>query len=166
MKYATGFTLIELLIAITIVALLTAVTVPAFLRFSARQELSQGVADVKTDLRTVQNRAISGIDRQVGGVDYYWWGIKFTAESGDYSFVKSSALDDPDSAVVSVREKSLSGAGLEIVADKTIWFKMITGEVFGSGAVVVRRVESGCVSQAEDPDNCRDVTVSAGGRVE
>ena len=166
MKHTSGFTLIELLIAITIVALLTAVTVPAFLRFSVRQELSQGVAGVKTDLRTVQNRAISGIDREVGGVDYYWWGIEFAAESGDYDFVKSSNSDDPNDpgdGVIAVRTKSLPGSGLQIVGGGTVWFKMVTGEVFGTGAVVIRRVGCDCT---ERPDDCQDVTVSAGGRIE
>ena len=160
MKYTTGFTLVELLIATTIVALLTAITIPAFLRFSARQELSQGVAGVKTDLRTVQNRAVSAIDRKVGGTDFYWWGIEFTAGEGDYDFVKSSNLNNPDDGVTVVRTKSLPGSGLETVDSGTVWFKMVTGEVANAGDIVIRRVGGAC------PGDCLTVTVSVGGRIE
>lgn len=154
-RYSFGFTLIELLITVVIIALLTGLTIPYFQDFSKRQELQRGVEQVRTDLRTVQNRAVSGVDRKVDTTEYFWWGISFTLESGTYEFCQGEDESAPACDLV-VRERDLPGADLEVVAGRAIWFKMITGEVRNAGAITI----------GDSSGETASVTVSAGGRIE
>lgn len=66
----SAFTLIELLVAVAIIALLTMISIPAFSGFARRQTLYQATKDLKTDLRSAQNKAVSGVDGLLWGVHF------------------------------------------------------------------------------------------------
>lgn len=69
-----GFTLIELLVVISIIAIITGAIVPNFNTYIKNQNLRQSGDQIKTDLRSIQNRALTGV-----GYDIYkgYWGVKF-----------------------------------------------------------------------------------------
>lgn len=169
-KLLRGFTLIELLVTSAILAVLAAVTVPYFHGFAARQELNQAVEQVRTDLRAVQNRAVSATDRGSDPNYYWWWGIDFDQNSENYDLILRRSDDggNPESGAVnqSSRTKRLPG-GLRTEdiadADVNVWFKMITGDVYiGPSPLPGFRVINVC----RDAATCRSVTVFAGGRIE
>ena len=181
-KLFFGFTLIELLITTSIMALLVAVAVPSFQTFTRNQALRRGVEQVKTDLRTVQNRAVSGIDRKKPGGDeyYYWWGIdfKYNDDPQKYAFVQSDNKEDhPGEAIEEEkRVKKLPGdltfgSNGSNGSNVTIWFKMITGSVCTDSVcplpvdpLVDASVEVK-VCLGGSGGSCQGVTVSRGGEI-
>jgi len=161
-----GFTLIELLITTVIIAVLAGITIPFFQDFSDTQQLSRGLEQVKTDLRTVQNRAVSAVDRISGSTEYYWWGLDldYGGDSGKYALLESDNETDPNSGtILEKRVKKLPG-GLSFDSDVTIWFRMISGEVCTvtscplTSDVTVRVCKGG--------GNCRELTVSPSGAID
>ena len=161
-KPLRGFTLIELLVASAILAVLTAVSISHFGVFSANRELNRAAEQFMTDLRAVQNRALSAVDREFEGEDYHWWGIEFESGSPEYRVCQSSSGAPPLVCDRLARTKSLP-SGFDFAVGGAVWFKMVTGEVEGAGTITVRRTGVDC---AASPDGCRDVIVSAGGRIE
>ena len=156
----SGFSLLELLVTTTILAVLTAVTLPYFHTFTANQELVQAAEQVITDLRTVQNRALSAIDRSVSGTSYYWWGIDFVV-GGDatvYTLAQSSNEITPLGGSVVRRTKTLPN-GFEFTTDESVWFKMVNGETDHSGPLTITICSTGGSS-------CRNITISDVGLIE
>lgn len=166
-SYRAGFSLIELLVACALLVALAAWTVPAFMKFSDRQELLRAEELARTEIYTVQNRAVANVDRGVG--EFYWWGVKFDAGSTRYVFYRSPNDADPMAPAEPAlyRENHLASDDLEFADGATVWFRMTTGEVFGGDqTVVVRRVGATCTSEADPSDDCREVNVYTGGRIE
>lgn len=94
-----GFTLIELLISITIITIITAGIIPAFSNYIRNQNLKQAQEQLKSDLRTVQNKALTGAlsDQTVGGNLMKYWVIKFVNNTNTYYyFIASSNSSCPD----------------------------------------------------------------------
>ena len=56
-----GYTLLELIVVISIIGILIAVSVPALGRFTAPQEFRAASLQVKSDLRSLHNKAVSGV---------------------------------------------------------------------------------------------------------
>lgn len=72
--YSFGFTLIELLVVISIIAIITGAIVPNFNTYIKNQNLRQSGDQIKTDLRSVQNRALTGVGYDI---NKGYWGVKF-----------------------------------------------------------------------------------------
>lgn len=91
-KHSQGFTLIELLITIVIISILSVGIVPSFTGYIRNQNLRQAQEQLKSDLRSVQNKALTGSlsDQIVGGARMRFWGIKFLMNSNIYHFFISS----------------------------------------------------------------------------
>ncbi|MBI2620613.1 type II secretion system protein [candidate division WWE3 bacterium] len=87
-----GFTLIELLISVSIITILAGFLIPSFTRYLDTQNVKQAKEQVKNDLRTLQNRALSGVGA-AEGVSY--WGVKFDDNTRRYFYFTSSANDWP-----------------------------------------------------------------------
>lgn len=73
-----GFTLIEILVAVTILLILSSIGVSNFTTFNDTQGLKQAALDLKSSLRTVQNKAFSG-EKPTGCASLTGWRITFTA---------------------------------------------------------------------------------------
>ena len=87
-KSSKGFTLLELLIAVSIISILSAGIIPSFSSYIRNQNLKQAQEWVKSDLRSVQNRALTGAlsNTIIGGLAIEYWGITFTGGTEPYSY--------------------------------------------------------------------------------
>jgi len=76
-----GFTLVELLVVISIIALLTGAVIPSFSNYIKNQNLRQAQEQFKSDLRTTQNKALTGT-----GTDttVKYWGIHLLDGNNNY----------------------------------------------------------------------------------
>ena len=105
-KRSAGFTLIELLVVMSIVVIITAGIIPSFSGYIKDQNLKQAQEQLKSDLRTIQNRALTGAlsDEKVGmapGQPVLYWGVFFLAPSDNTgtnsyrSFITDAAVGCP-----------------------------------------------------------------------
>lgn len=91
-----GFTLIELMIVVVIISIIAVSILPSFATYIRNQNLRQAQEQLRSDLRTAQNKALSGTlsDATVpGGALMQFWGVQFTINSGSYPYF-ISAVDD------------------------------------------------------------------------
>lgn len=91
----SAFTLIELLLVVSIIAIITGSIVPAFSTYMRDQEVAQAVEQVKNDLRSVQNRALTGAmsESTVSGEKVHFWGVRFDSGSETYDYFISLGDD-------------------------------------------------------------------------
>lgn len=94
----SGFTLVELLVTVSLIAIVTGAVIPNFNSYIRNQNLIQAKEIFKSDLRSVQNKALTGAYSNntvlVGGVptQVKYWGVYLRANSGTYtSFITPSA---------------------------------------------------------------------------
>lgn len=118
-----GFTLLELLIVVAIIGLLTGVAIPAFSAFTRRQALTQAAKNLKTDLRAVQNRAVSGVEGQR-------WGVHLVQGTTNYEIFSTSSY------VYSVGQTKNLPSGVQVSAlsrhaggQSNVVFDRLTGTV-------------------------------------
>jgi prepilin-type N-terminal cleavage/methylation domain-containing protein len=92
-----GFTLVELLLVITIMMVMAGAMIPSFSGYLRNQNLKQTQEKLKSDLRTVQNKALTGalFDRTVlvGAAQQpvTHWGVRFVNGSRRYNYFISAA---------------------------------------------------------------------------
>lgn len=145
-----------------LIAVLTAVTVPYFGDFTRGQILNQAVEQIRMDLRTVQSRAQNGIDKRDESTEYYWWGIEFSEESS-YRLVQSSDDSDPNNGSEVRRTRTLTDDRVKIDTGDTIWFKMVTAEVYLNNTPLGSTPQKIEISMGPAS---RTITVDSGGRVQ
>lgn len=90
-KAISGFTLIELLVVIAIAGILVAISVPNLISFNRRQQLKNGLQEIKIVLRFAQNKALaSEIDLTLcsatyqGGAKLLGWYAYFPTSGTSY----------------------------------------------------------------------------------
>ncbi|NMB70344.1 prepilin-type N-terminal cleavage/methylation domain-containing protein [candidate division WWE3 bacterium] len=94
-----GFTLVELLLVITIMLIMAGAMIPSFNGYLKNQSLKQAQERLKSDLRSVQNKALTGAlyDRTVlvGAVQQpvTHWGVRFNNNSRRYDFFIARATN-------------------------------------------------------------------------
>lgn len=85
-----GFTLVELLLVVSIIAVLSSFMIPGFSNYIDNQNMLQAAEILKSDLRNVQNKALTGVGAYTDNVLY--WGIKIpSANASTYNVFKSVA---------------------------------------------------------------------------
>ena len=55
-----GFTLVELMIVVGILAIVSGIMIPSFSTYTRNQTLKQAQENLKSDLRSAQNKALTG----------------------------------------------------------------------------------------------------------
>ena len=153
-----GFTLIELLIVIAIIGILSAIAIPSFSSFNNKQRLSQAAKQVKNDLRSAQNRAISGIEGKA-------WGINIAPGASYYTMFKC-----PTTATYtltncsSVAQKTIpSGFTIRNPSFSDLVFDVVSGNVYVNGSL---QTAGNFTFEVGSATAQRMITVSAGGKIE
>lgn len=98
-----GFTLIELLVVISIMAIISGITIPTFSNYTKNQTLVQAQEIFKSELRSVQNKALvgTGSDMYVGTEQIKAWGVAFGTSTGytnTYDVFMTTSLTSCDAA--------------------------------------------------------------------
>lgn len=137
-KYSKGFTLIELLVSMSIIAIISGGIVPTFTSYVKNQNLKQAQEQLKSDLRTVQNRALTGALSNYtfdNGSLAQYWGVSFPSGSGSSMTVFISNSDSggcpPDPSVQQSRI-NLSSNVLYYGDGGCMFFSIKNGDVSGS----------------------------------
>jgi prepilin-type N-terminal cleavage/methylation domain-containing protein len=78
-----GFTLVELLIVVSIIVVMSGVLIPGFTNYYDTQTLRQGQEQIKSDLRNIQMRALTGIDATAVLTH---WAVKFEPNESFYGY--------------------------------------------------------------------------------
>ncbi len=84
----SAFTLIELLITVSLITIATAAIVPAFTGFLQGQNLPAAKIQLKSDLRNVVNKALTGSysDQYLGPKQVKYWGVKWRNATSEYCY--------------------------------------------------------------------------------
>lgn len=143
LRLSFGFTLVELLIVITIIVIITGALIPSFTGYIKNQNLKQTQEQLKSDIRSIQNKALTGAlsDEFINGTDpVNFWAIKFTTGSNDYDYFVSTddtSSDCPDSIPADQYQNSddipsdmeiKSGSG-----KSCMFFNILNGDVTTTG---------------------------------
>jgi prepilin-type N-terminal cleavage/methylation domain-containing protein len=129
-----GFTLLELMIVVTIIGIISAGLIPAFSTYIKNQNLKQAQEQLKSDMRTIQNKALTGAlsDQMVGGLFIKYWGIKFVNNSNTYDFFVSTNTTCPGAyAVGAYQGRGTFGSSLKIQTANTqcVFFDLSNGDI-------------------------------------
>lgn len=122
---AQGFTLVELLMVVSIIAALSGFLIPGFSTYIDNQNVLQAQELLKNDLRTAQNRALTGVGTAVGTS---FWGIKVVGDNANDYLLFSSAADSAAAC------NSVSSGGSGVTRSEPL-----------PGRVVVRGSNGACV---------------------
>lgn len=163
-----GFTLVELLVVLAITVLLAGGGVAAYNNFNQNQILNQATSTLRTNLRDVQNRALSGEKAcpPCGGADNICnnsddeslngWYIEFTSPRSYRVYGNCASLTFRSTPFSLPSELSF----LTLPSPNPILFKSLAhGTNITGETTITLRLDS-------NPSNTRTVTVSAGGEIE
>ncbi len=106
----SGFTLVELLLVVSLIAVLSSLLIPGFSTYIDNQNIRQAQEILKSDLRTAQNNALTGVGSSDTTVSY--WGLKIPSQNAtNYGFFKSAAATPEacDSASIETIATTLPG---------------------------------------------------------
>ncbi|MBI4059288.1 prepilin-type N-terminal cleavage/methylation domain-containing protein [Candidatus Microgenomates bacterium] len=95
-----GFTLIELLAVISIIVTVSLIGYASYRDFNSRQQLSEAVRLIKSDLQLAQQKAASGEKPSGCTGDLVGWKINFTSTS--YDVIADCATDDATEKTVNI----------------------------------------------------------------
>ena len=161
-----GFSFIELLIVVSLITLVSGAILPGFNSYIRTQNLKQAAEQIAGDLRTVQNKALSGVLSSEPSVAY--WGA--SSSSGSYAlsfntFSASGAASNSDKAA------TLPG-GVEIKKYFLVLFDMFKGNghrISGSPPSVTRCNSTGSnckvIVGLPDASVCSSISVNTAGAI-
>lgn len=86
----SGFTLIELLIVVSMITILSGFMIPGFSNYLNTQNIRQAQEILKSDLRTIQNKALTGVS--AGSGEY--WGLKINSDNAPFYYYFVSGGND------------------------------------------------------------------------
>lgn len=145
MKSATaqGFTLVELLVVVTIIIIMSASILPAFSGYVTAQDLKRGQELLKSDLRSLQNKALTGAssDELVNSNKVAYWGVRFSRNTNNYDFFISDVNNTCPSSIPAAQLKGSGQLGENIVfrattnGYKCLYFGMGVGGISQFGGL-------------------------------
>ncbi len=177
----SGFTLIELMISVGILTLLSAAMIPSFNSYLNNQNVTQGVEQIKSDIRNVQNKALTGAGfDKVANTTH--WGIKFSNDTQQYewkvfSFASAITSANCSSSWASPKETSQNlNSDVRIYGvsstSKCIFFNFTNGDAtFVNGSNVITNCSNSTICSinvkrsSDTSAQCKNLTITAPGLV-
>lgn len=140
-----AFTLLELLVVVSILTVMTGVLIPNFNNYINSQSLRQAQEAVKNDLRTAQNRALTGAESDLG---IAYWGIRLNNGADQYDFVKSVNFDCSFATDSTISDRLPGGTTIAASSSPIcVFFSMANGDRAGSvDKVYIRGPSNRCRS--------------------
>ena len=136
LKRNQAFTLIELMIAVTIITIVSAAIIPAFSKYIRGQNLKQAQEQIKSDLRSIQNKALTGAlsDQLIGPDNMKYWGVRFVNGSSDYEFFIAAVDTSCPSSIPAGQSQGTENLSDEITirsATNCLFFDISDGGISG-----------------------------------
>jgi prepilin-type N-terminal cleavage/methylation domain-containing protein len=172
MRYpAFGFTQIELLIVIAMIGVLAAASIPVFVGFTSNQRLIEAANNVRADLRSAQNRAISGVTHNIGGgIKNNVWGIRFADPNAySYTIFTCTSLDLTVSPCACLNYTNFTTQSLptsfsfDISVNDRFIFDGTTGDICDQNGALTGSPNSVGITLS---GSTKTITVSPGGQIE
>lgn len=135
--------MIELLIVISIMTILTGALIPSFTSYMKDQNIKQAIEQVKSDLRTIQNNALT--DSLPAGVTLslpLYWGISFVNNSSDYYYFVTDSTGVTCSTLHDNTKKFTLPNGVTPLDDYCTFFDFVDGSVSGDTYIAVEDTRS------------------------
>lgn len=110
-KYSRGFTLIELLVTMSIIAIIAGGIIPSFSTYVRDQNIKQAQEQLKGELRTIQNKALTGSmsDEVIASSSYAsYWGVYMVSGSNAMSYFISTGTSCPPNVSSSENQGSFT----------------------------------------------------------
>lgn len=157
-----GFTLIELLLVVSLIAVLSTFLLPGFSNYIDLQNIRQGQESLKSDLRTVQNKALTGVGSSNSLVQY--WGLKVPSDNANnYFYFQSTTADGPACDLAEKQETSVNlpsdvvimGAG-----GACVFFSLRNGD-----ATIMRYAEDTIYVGYAGDEACYGVQINSAGMI-
>jgi type II secretory pathway pseudopilin PulG len=170
----SAFTMVELLLVITIIVVTTAAIIPSFTSYIRNQNVKQGIEQLKSDLRNIQNKALTGSlsDQTISGSPVLYWGVRFTpgaapaTGSGTYEYFISANTTCPNGAIPAAQLQGSSSLSTDLHvktnANRCMFFSIASGGITTSPAFTEAIVGYRTSTASGD---CRRVTFNANGLI-
>lgn len=158
-----GFTLIEMMIVVGVIAIVSGATMPSFVKYLDIQNLEQVRQDILSDLRSVQNKAMTGeaADQLIGAAPVAYWGVHFT-QSNSYNVFYSSQNTSCDSGdYVYQRTQNFNDDYQIINTNGCMFFYMFNGDIHVEGLVT----DASNVIRVGTEDNYVDINYNEAGLI-
>lgn len=135
-----AFTMIELLVVVSIMTILTGAMIPSFTTYIRDQNIKQALEQVKSDLRTIQNNALT--DSLPSGIPLtspLYWGVFFDADTPNYYYFVSSQNNscDPGDVDINQDRKFTLPKAVVPVSDYCLFFDFANGNVNGGNYIAL-----------------------------
>ncbi len=155
-----GFTLAELLIVVSIISIMSAASIPGFRGYIRSQNVKQSLEQVKSDLRSVQTKAMAGTEEDIA-----YWGITFTTGQSSYSNFTANSSWTP---TTQGQSENLVGDAV-VRSNRTIYFRVSDGDAFYSADNECNATGSNCViivgSAGATGNSCARIRVNTAGAI-
>jgi type II secretory pathway pseudopilin PulG len=179
-KRSAGFTLIELLISASIVMIIAAGIIPSFSGYIKDQNLKQAQEQLKSDLRTIQNRALTGAlsDVTMGtpAVPVLYWGVVFYAPDDNSgtntykSFVSNSASSCPPSPKIDQGTYTFKNNIRYFDNTVCLFFSIKNGDLIRHGGIgnyidLKYKASGNCVAESSGNKTCQRIFFNEAGLI-
>ncbi|OGC74607.1 hypothetical protein A2547_03595 [candidate division WWE3 bacterium RIFOXYD2_FULL_43_10] len=130
-----GCTLVELMIVVGILAIVSGIMIPSFSTYTRNQTLKQAQENLKSDLRSAQNKALTGTgsDTLINGNPVLYWAVLYSDAAGSnttYSFYLTAS--NSCSVNATLQQTVTLPASISIVSSGShcLLFSLDDGSVF------------------------------------
>ena len=135
-----AFTLIELMIVISVMTILTGAMIPSFAAYIRNQNMKQATEQIKNDLRTIQNNALT--DSLPSGINLtspMYWGVFFDSGTPDYYYFVSTTNTscDPGDVDINPDKKFTLPNSIVSMSDYCLFFDFADGDINGTDYIAI-----------------------------
>lgn len=169
-KYSKGFTLIELLVVISIISIIGGGIIPSFSKYIKDQNLKQAQEQLKSDLRTIQNKALTGAMSNVeipanSGNRVKYWGVylRSGSENVDY-YITTGTSPCPPTEAVGIYQGNFKIPNTVVYkgGSRCLFFDIKNGDILSNGGTAPITV---IYPNAKASDLGKDITFTSAGLI-